>query len=272
MVWGAIASAIAPSLVSAGLNMISNNSQNAKAKRAADVAWNRQQSWDEYKLRNAHQIEIEDLKSAGINPAYTALTGGATSGTLSASPASVSGYGQIGTEALNNMTNIASVLQRQQEINSQTDLNTSQIGVNNANQARIEQETNFYPEQVKEGLKETRSRTAQNVANTEETKSQTEYNKAQIQLAGQEKTLNDIEINIKKVEEAVRTGNYGTALAYVDRALETVKNGGEAFQSFVTPIIAIKSAKSLAAMKKGLEDFNKGPFGQMVRRASRYGY
>lgn len=272
MVWGAIASVVAPSLVSAGLDMISANSQNAKAKRAADAAWSRQQSWDEYKLRNAHQIETQDLKDAGINPAYTALTGGATSGTLSASPASVSGYGQIGTEALNNMTNIASVLQRQQEVDSQIDLNTSQIGINNANQRRIEQQTNLYPEQVKEGLKETRSRTAQNVANAEESKSRAALNTAELQLAGQEKILNDIDIAIKQIEREVKTGNFGLAMAYARETFETIKQGGQAVSSAVQPWALITGAKNIGQLKGALNEFKNSTVGKMIRnyKPSRY--
>lgn len=179
---GALAAAMAPAIASFGVNTISANSQNAKAKRAATTAWNRQQSWDEYKLNNAHQIEIQDLKNAGINPAYTALTGGATSGTLSASPASVTGYGQIGTQALNDMTNLASVFQRQQEIDSQIDLNTAQA-------KEIRERTKTYSPKLETDIAESETRQRYNEAQTKETIARTEGQTLDNQIKSADATI-----------------------------------------------------------------------------------
>lgn len=78
--------------------ILGSNSSAAKAKRQ----WEREQSWQEEQIRNAHQWEMEDLKAAGINPALTA--GGSGAGGAS-SPS--------GTEAISNnglMQGIATAL------------------------------------------------------------------------------------------------------------------------------------------------------------------
>lgn len=220
-------------------DIISANSQNAKAKRQADVAWNRQQQWDEYKLRNAHQIEIADLKAAGMNPAYTTQTAGAQSGTLSATPANVTGYGAIGSNALNNINSLTQVQQRQQEIDNQEKLINAQIG-------EIDERTKNITPQTRQNIRESKSREAYNAAETQKSKTENELLAKNIEY----KTY---ENQIKELETSITQEPWYKWKLRVDAIAGTIGEIFGAGSKLAAGVSALRTANSIAEASKNLQ-------------------
>lgn len=85
MGWGAIAGAIGGNIVS---NLYDDYRQRKSDKRQYKYnSWLQEdnQAFQKYMAQNAHQMEMEDLKAAGLNPALTAM--GSTASSIAGSSA-----------------------------------------------------------------------------------------------------------------------------------------------------------------------------------------
>lgn len=249
MVWGTIASAVG--------NYIGN-------KVDADYSWKRQKrmfdmqtDWELYKMQNAHQIEMDDLRKAGLNPALSGTTHGAV-GSGAPSGTSVQGLnlGNMGSEAISNMNNLA-----------QVETTKSQTGLNKANTRLAEQQTlesaertKAIPKKTSQDIKESQSRVLKNDAEIGEIQSNIDNIQAHTQNV-------EIQNAIDEIEKEVRTGKYGKALEYIDRTAKTLGNIADVFMPLKS---AIKSGNK-ENMVEIIDTFRdgKGREVQKVKRTER---
>ena len=119
----------------------------------------RQIDWENYKLHNAHQVEVADLKEAGINPILTANSGGASGGALNLQQPDYSGISNLGSNVANALMaekdlevkdKQAQLLESQkQNTDADTGLKETQIDLNKEQKYQIKATTGLIKEQVK---------------------------------------------------------------------------------------------------------------------------
>lgn len=156
--WGTVASL--------GASLLSNylTSQGQEAANEQNVALQREnQEWLEKMSNTAHQREINDLRSAGLNPILTA-TGGSGASTPASQPAKVestaSHLPQNLQTSLSNALGYAQLENSMEQVSYQAAQMASQIQLNQKQMQKIDEE-----------IANIRANTGYQIANTDTTKS-----------------------------------------------------------------------------------------------------
>lgn len=223
----------------------------ADDKNKADYSWKRQKrmfnwqkDWEQYKMLNAHQMQMEDLKNAGINPLATAVMGGAQ-GTGAPTGGNTPTFNDTSTPFSENMNNLT-------QVENANKLTPTQVDVNESLALKNKKEAGVIDKKANAEIKESESRTAVN---------QAQLNKIAVEIENiATTTIGQTLLNqLNEIEVAFNNNNYTKALRYINETINTIKNGGNATASFM-PLVgtlgAVKGAKNLAPMINSLRNSN----------------
>lgn len=240
-------SGLLSSVVDGTFGIIGQNSANAKNKRQ----WQRERSWEEEKMRNAHQWEAEDLKAAGLNPTLTAGGSGAVGSGSPHAEMGAGSFGNFGKDFINGYNTIET-LKSQKELNETQGYKNIMEGDESAVRAGL------MPEHLKNERRDSLTKAKQAETDALDQKAREKHMEKENELIGAQLTEQNLNNDILKIKKAIETSNYGVILSYIDRGLGTLKNGGNAVSSYIPIWGAFRAAavtKDWKGLKSLLDDF-----------------
>lgn len=220
--------------------IIGQNSANAKNKRQ----WQRERSWEEEKMRNAHQWEAEDLKAAGLNPTLTAGGNGAVG---SGSPHAEMGAGSFGNFGKNFISNIGTLesLHQAEELNKTQGFKNIMEGIKAGNEAEA------IPERVKNETRDTATRAAEQQAEEKRIN-------AEIEERNSQTLLNTAYTTAQEIENDFNNGDFIKALKKINTTIDTLENAGSAVSSvIIKPFTMLAGVKSAKDGRKLMKEFKE---------------
>lgn len=172
------------------------------------------QNWKYQKqaMQNAHQWEVADLKAAGLNPILSAGGQGANTGGAGGISSGAGSVSDVANSALafNQLKN------DNVRVQNETNLATSQAGMNNAAALKNAIESGLLPEKTEAEVKDRLSNAAKNTAQT-------------VNLATEKQRIKaDIELKKAQTEEAKESAKYNKERARGYHEEETITNSGGA--------------------------------------------
>lgn len=207
--------------------------------------FNMSKDWEKEKMLNAHQWEMEDLRKAGINPGLTAGDSGAVGSGApgTTTPTSGTGFGNFGQNFINGLNTLESIEYQKKLADSQSYKN-----VMSGNKDAME--SKLLPKQVQ-------NQTRDSITNQARQKADELNQQYQNRLLEQQTIYQSLDNMIKSVEAEINAGNFGKAMGYIDRTLNTMKNAGGVAQSIMQAILLWKGAGDLKSLAGMVSNFKK---------------
>lgn len=238
------------------------------AKKAAEISakaseenTQKQIDWYREMANNAHQMEVEDLRKAGLNPILSA--GGSTAGAIASNGISpqmpdTSGYAQSGKALAEGLQGAFGNIMDLARLKNETKIADSQENVNTAIAEKNIEETKWIEPQARQSIEESGTRMALNKANSAEAASRIDKNEKEMQLVEQQIVMNQIEQGIKEIEAEINKSPFGKTMAYIDKLAQTIGNIGAAGQQYVNAISTLKNAKNKEELSQNLKNLKNG--------------
>lgn len=267
MGWGSIFAAAAPIIggaLQAGGSLYGASKSASTAKQINE----QQINYNKEAAQNAHQWEVEDLKKAGLNPILSANSGASVNAMSPIMP-DTSGYGNAFSSGADVLKKLGTDTENQTKVANATKKQADSTSAKNyADATKTIEETKWIKPLAKAEIKNKSTNSAKNLANAAEAESRIELNETTGQLKQQQIASIAIDNEIKKIQAEINQSDFGKALAYIDRLMQTVANGGEAFQKYTGGIAALKNAatnKDKAGANTVIEELNKTANGYRKR-------
>lgn len=259
MSWGAILKAAAP-YFSGGLEATGQIYAANKSASTAKKINQQQIDYNKEAAQNAHQWEVEDLKKAGLNPILSANSGASVNAMSPIMP-DTSGYANAISSGADVVKKLGADTENQTKIANATAQQAESTSAKNyADALETTEKTKWIEPQAKAEIKNKSTSSAKNLADAAQAQSQIKLNETTQQLQQQQIASIAIDNEIKRIKAEINKSDFGKALAYIDRLMETVANGGEAFQKYSGGIAALRNAatnKDKAGANTVIEELNK---------------